>query len=257
MNKDLVSIITPTYNSLNYIADTYESIKSQQYEHWEWLITDDCSDDDTWKYLESMAKDDVKIKIFQNNINSGAAVSRNNSISHAEGEFIAFLDSDDIWLPEKLEQHVAFMNKNALDLSFTSYLLIDESGASLKRIVDAGCSGGYSYQDMLKKKATMGCCTVIVRKSAFNDTSMPLVRAGQDYALWLKLLKTGAKAVIFKRPLSKYRIVSNSLSRNKYKKALKMWHIYRKVEQLNLLKTCYAFCHYAIRALLKLNESKI
>ena len=257
MNKDLVSIITPTYNSMSYIQDTYESIKSQQYEHWEWLITDDCSADDTWEYLQNIAKDDDRIKIFQNKTNSGAANSRNNSISHAKGEFIAFLDSDDIWLPEKLAQHIAFMNKNSIDLSFTSYFLIDEKGAPLNRIVDANCRGEYSYQDMLKKKATMGCCTVIVRASAFNDLSMPLVWAGQDYALWLKLLKTGTKAVIFNNPLSQYRIVSNSLSRNKYKKALRIWQVYRETEQLNIVKASYVFCHYAVKAFLKLNEHKV
>ena len=107
---------------------------------------------------------------------------------------------------------------------------------------------------MLKKKATMGCCTVILRKNAFADISMPIIRAGQDYALWLKLLKTGKPAVIFNQPLSQYRIVSNSLSRNKYKKALKIWQVYREIEQLNIFEASYVFSHYAIRAFFKLNE---
>jgi teichuronic acid biosynthesis glycosyltransferase TuaG len=107
---------------------------------------------------------------------------------------------------------------------------------------------------MLIKKATMGCCTVVVRKNAFIDLSMPLVKAGQDYALWLKLLKTGKRATIFTEPLSKYRIVSNSLSRNKIKKAKNIWLVYRHIEKLNFFKASYVFSHYAIRAFFKLNQ---
>lgn len=253
----LVSIITPSYNSSPFIKATYESIIAQSHENWEWLITDDGSTDDSWQLLQELAQKDQRIKPLQNKVNSGAAVSRNNSIARAKGEFIAFLDSDDIWLPQKLELHLAFMEQNNADLSFTSYTLIDEQGKDLNCIIDAQNHGAYSYQDMLRKRATMGCCTVIVRKGAFGDISMPLIRAGQDYALWLKLLKTGKNAFIYNNPLSKYRIVSNSLSRNKYHKAFKIWQVYREIEQLNIFKASYVFCHYAIRALLKLNESKI
>ncbi|GAA5142150.1 glycosyltransferase family 2 protein [Thalassotalea piscium] len=250
----LVSIITPSYNSSSHIRATYESIIAQTYLNWEWLITDDCSTDESWQLIQEFAQQDNRIKPLQNAVNSGAAVSRNNSIIRSEGEFIAFLDSDDIWLPQKLELHIAFMQKNYADLSFTSYYLIDELGNTLNTVVDSKLKGAFSYNDMLLKKATMGCCTVIVRKNAFTDITMPLIRAGQDYALWLKLLKTGKNAVIYNKPLSQYRIVSNSLSRNKYKKALKIWQVYREIEQLNLLKASYVFCHYALRALLKINE---
>jgi len=250
----LVSIITPSYNSMPYIEKTYQSILAQTHTDWEWLITDDLSTDDSWALVQQFAEKDSRIKPLKNRKNSGAAVSRNNSIARANGDFIAFLDSDDIWLPEKLELHLAFMQKNNENLSFTSYSLIDEEGNDLHRVVDAKCHGAYSYMDMLKKKATMGCCTVIVRANAFADISMPLIRAGQDYALWLKLLKTGTEAVIFNKPLSQYRLVSNSLSRNKYKKAQKIWQIYREIEKLNIFKASYVFSHYAIRALLRLNE---
>jgi len=132
--------------------------------------------------------------------------------------------------------------------------LIDERSNELEVSIDSKISGAFNYEDMLKKRATMGCCTVLVRTSAFSDLSMPLIRAGQDYALWLKLLKTGKSAHIYNNPLSKYRIVSNSLSRNKFKKAKNMWQVYRNIEKLNLVKSCYVFSHYAIRALFKLNR---
>lgn len=249
----LVSIITPSFNAQQFILETYNSILSQTHKNWEWLVTDDCSSDDTWEILTTLAAKDSRIKPIQNPVNSGAAVARNNSISRASGDMLAFLDSDDLWLPEKLELHLAFMSEQQADISFTPYWLIDEQSNELRQGVDLKKQGTFSYQDMLKKKATMGCCTVLVRRQAFPDLSMPLIRAGQDYAFWLKLLKTGKEAYIFTNPQSKYRIVSNSLSRNKVKKAIKIWQVYRQIEALNIFKASYVFAHYAIRALFKLN----
>ena len=252
----IVSIITPSFNSSKFIRETHQSILNQTHKNWEWLITDDGSSDGSWDLLTQWAKEDSRIKPQLNSKNSGAAVSRNNAIKRAKGDILAFLDSDDIWLETKLERHLAFMEKNNANISFTPYYLIDETGKDLNRVIDQACSGIYNYNDMLKKRATMGCCTVMVRKSAFPDVYMPLVRAGQDYALWLKLLKSNTSAHIFNVPLSKYRIVAGSLSRNKYKKALKIWQVYREIEQLNIFKALYVFNHYAIRALFKLNETK-
>jgi len=252
-NQKLISIITPSYNAIKFIEETYLSIDKQTYSQWEWLITDDCSNDGTWEYVLSIASKDNRIKPVKNSQNSGAAVSRNNSIARAKGDFIAFLDSDDIWLPEKLSLHIDFMEQQQANISFTPYMLIDESSTDLNQQVDVNKNGAFSYQDMLIKKATMGCCTVVVRVSAFSDLSMPLIRAGQDYALWLKLLKTEQQAIIFPKVLSQYRIVSNSLSRNKIKKAYKIWQVYRDIEKLNVFKALYVFSHYAIRAFFKLN----
>jgi len=252
-NQTLISIITPSYNAMTFIEETYMSINKQTYTTWEWLVTDDCSSDGTWEYISSLALQDNRIKPIRNSYNSGAAVSRNKSIERAKGDFIAFLDSDDIWLPDKLSLHIHFMEQQHSTISFTPYSLIDESSSDLNQVIDANKEGSFSYQDMLIKKATMGCCTVIVRKAAFSDLSMPLIRAGQDYALWLKLLKTGQQAIIYPKILSRYRIVSNSLSRNKIKKAYKIWQVYRNIERLNFFKALYVFSHYAARALFKLN----
>jgi len=253
----LVSIITPSYNSEKFIVETYQSIIAQTHQQWEWLITDDCSTDDSWALICELAQNDNRIKPQQNSVNSGAPTTRNNSIARAKGEYIAFLDSDDVWLPEKLAQHLAFMVKHNSSISFTPYYLISEQSAELGFVIDSKLKDSFSYQDMLRKKATMGCCTVIVKKAAFTDLTMPLVQAGQDYALWLKLLKTGVSADIFTVPLSKYRLVGGSLSSNKVNKAKKTWFIYREVEQLNLVKSAVVFCHYAIRAFFKLNQSKL
>jgi teichuronic acid biosynthesis glycosyltransferase TuaG len=188
-----VSIITATFNSINHIELTLLSIKNQTHSNWEWIVTDDCSTDGTFEWLQEQAKLDQRICVFQNQINSGAGASRNNSLEHASGTFIAFIDSDDTWKANKLEKHLDFMGTD-IDFSFTAYGLIDEQDNTLNQTVDANNSGVFSYDDMLMKKATLGCSTVMLRQNAFQDITMPLLRTGQDYATWLKLLKTGKKS---------------------------------------------------------------
>jgi glycosyltransferase involved in cell wall biosynthesis len=245
-----ISIITATYNSSQELLETYNSIKKQSITNWEWLVTDDCSKDGTLEILQQLSVEDQRIKFFQNKENLGAAVSRNNSLSHANGTYIAFIDSDDLWLPNKLEKQLAFMG-DEVDFSFTAYGLIDEQGDTLNQTVDASQSGVFSYEDMLRKKATLGCSTVMLRSNAFQDISMPLLRTGQDYATWLKLLKTGKKAHLLNKVLTNYRIMPNSISRNKFKKAKRQWQIYREVEGIAFLKSVVCFLFYAWRAVFR------
>ncbi|WP_318432662.1 glycosyltransferase family 2 protein [Photobacterium leiognathi] len=247
----LVSIITPSYNSSDWIEKTYLSIKEQSYVNWEWLITDDCSSDNTLEIINLICSSDKRVKFFSNKVNSGAAVSRNQSLSNANGDFLAFIDSDDLWVPCKLEKQIKFMQDNSVDFSFTSYELVDENGKSLNQIVDRHEIEFVTYEDMLKKKATLGCSTVILRKSAFDDITMPLIRTGQDYGLWLKLLKTGKSAYKINEVLTQYRILPNSISRNKFKKAKRQWQIYRDIEKLPLLTSIECFCFYAYRAVFR------
>ncbi|EMU6536795.1 glycosyltransferase family 2 protein [Escherichia albertii] len=246
-----ISIVTATYNSWPYIKETYDSIVNQSYKDWEWHVTDDCSSDYTYQYLTQLADRDCRIIIHRNEINSGAAVARNKSLSQCSGDYIAFIDSDDLWKPEKLENQLNFMINNQLDFSFTGYEIIDESGKSLNKYVDINQTQPIGYEDMLKKKATLGCSTVMLRRLAFSELSMPNLRTGQDYALWLKLLKTGIRAVPYNKSLMKYRIVSSSISRNKYRKAKRQWQIYRELENLSFVKSVYCFLFYAWRAIFR------
>lgn len=153
INYGKVSIITPTYNSERFIKDTYDSLRKQTYTNWEWLVTDDCSTDSTIFILKEISAKDSRVKISSLKRNSGAAVSRNNSLSISSGDFIAFLDSDDLWEPSKLEKQLTFMqNQKNIDFSFTSYQIIDESGTPLGKIVDnTHAEQSFSYEDMLKK----------------------------------------------------------------------------------------------------------
>ncbi|HDY7922009.1 TPA: glycosyltransferase family 2 protein [Vibrio vulnificus] len=251
MNNPLVSIITPAYNCQNSFYETYISVVSQSYCKWEWIITEDHSVDETYSYLLKLSITDNRIKILRNSKNEGAAISRNNSISHSNGDFLAFIDSDDVWLPNKLESQVEFMIANNIDFSFTAYELIDEGGNKLNKTIDTHHNAPLSYADMLKKKATLGCSTVMLKKSSFVDLDMPLLRTGQDYALWLKLLKTGVDAYPITDVFTQYRILPNSISRNKYKKAKRQWEIYRSVENLALIESIICFCFYAWRAVFR------
>jgi teichuronic acid biosynthesis glycosyltransferase TuaG len=247
---ELISIITATYNSARTVEKTYESIKAQSYAEWEWLVTDDCSIDNTLEILKALSQKDSRVKVYHNSINSGAAVSRNNSLSNVRGDYIAFIDSDDLWQPNKLEKQCGFMGSN-VDFSFTGYGLINEEGDALGQTVDTHQAGAFSYEDMLKKKATLGCSTVMLRRNSFKDISMPLLRTGQDYATWLKLLKTGKYAHLLNDVLTLYRIMPNSISRNKFKKAKRQWQIYREVEELSFIKSSVCFCFYAWRAVFR------
>ena len=246
-----ISIITATYNSEEHILDTYYSIASQSFENWEWLVTDDCSSDNTLDLLYALAKKDSRVSIFSNSKNSGAAVSRNRSLSHVTGDFVAFIDSDDLWHKNKLSNQMSFMLENEIDFSFTAYELIDENGHFLGKQVDSNQIGSFSYEDMLKKKATLGCSTVMLNFSSFHDVSMPLIRTGQDYATWLKLLKSGNRAYVYSEVMTKYRIRADSISRNKLGKAIRQWSIYRDIEKLNLIKAAYCYCFYVWRAIFR------
>ncbi|HHA1479961.1 glycosyltransferase family 2 protein [Enterobacter hormaechei] len=248
---DLISIITPSYNSELFIEETYNSICSQTYDNWEWLVTDDCSSDRTWEILKKISLSNPKVKIFQNKENSGAAVSRNNSISHASGEYLAFIDSDDKWEPCKLNDQLHFMKTHDCNFCFTAYTLITEHGELLHKNIDARKTCLFvSYKDLLAKKVTLGCSTVMLKNDAFDNIRMPLIRTGQDYALWLHLLKKyNVNAVLYPKVLTSYRIVAGSISRNKLKKAIRQWSIYRNLEKINLVMSMWYFVNYAWRAI--------
>jgi teichuronic acid biosynthesis glycosyltransferase TuaG len=251
--KELVSIITPSYNSEKFISETINSIINQTYANWELLITDDYSTDNTIEIVKSYVKNDSRIKLFKLEKNSGASVARNNSINNSKGKYIAFLDSDDLWEKNKLHEQVFFMKHNNIHLSFTAYIIIDEYGNSTGKTVDLSQKGSFSYKDMLAKKATLGCSTVMLYKKTFEGLlNIPLLRTGQDYAFWLKLLKnTNQKAHILSIALTQYRINPNSISRNKLKKAKRQWSIYRNNENLNFVKSLYYFCFYTFRAIFR------
>lgn len=249
MNQaDLVSIITPSYNSKRFIEDTVKSVQNQTYTNWEMIIVDDCSNDGTREILTRLADLDDRIKVFFLNENSGAAIARNKALKEAKGKFIAFLDSDDMWHETKLEKQLAFMRNKDVAFSFTEYELMDEEGVLLNKKVEIPDS--IDYHGLLKN-TIIGCLTVMINREKTGYFEMPNIRTRQDFALWLSILKKGFTAHGLKETLSKYRVVKGSISSNKINAAKKTWYVFREVEKLNLVYSSWCFLNYSFQAIKK------
>lgn len=243
-NNPLVSVITPAYNAERFLAGTIESVQQQTYTNWEMVIVDDQSTDRTWEIAKTYADQDSRIRIYRLEKNSGAAVARNTAMKHAKGRYIAFLDSDDQWFPEKLEKQLRFMQEKDIAFSFTKYIRMDEDGTLRDNVSKAPESVGYTD---LMKHCVIGCLTVMIDREKTGDMEMVNIRTRQDYAYWLALTKKGFRAYGLPEVLAKYRIVGNSISRNKLKAAQRQWYVYRQIEKENLLRSMYYFLHYAFR----------
>lgn len=248
MNKPLVSIVTPVYNAERFLAETIKSIQNQTYKNWELLLVDDCSKDNSPSIIKEFQKDDNRIKYIKLDKNSGASVSRNTGIKNASGRFIAFVDSDDLWIPEKLEMQIDYMLKQKVGFSFTSYRYMKESGELTNKVARAPKKIDYGG---LLKNTIIGCSTVVIDRDIVGDFEMPNVRRGQDTATWLQILKKEEYAYGIENDLVNYRLVGDSLSSNKIKAIRRTWNTYRNVEKLGVFKSCYVFCFYAYNAIKK------
>lgn len=244
--EDLVSIITPCHNSSDFISQAIDSVLAQTYGNWEMIIVDDCSTDNTVEIVEEYLKKDSRIRLIRLGKNRSPAVARNRGIEEARGRYIAFLDSDDIWLPEKLEKQIAFMRENDVNLCYASYYVIDEGGSEIGIFITKEKA---TYRDLLKT-CYIGNLTAIYDAERLGKQYMEDV-GHQDYTLWLKMLKGGATARGIVEPLAKYRIRNKSISSNKIKAARWQWHIYRNVERLSLPRSVYYFAHYAYNGSIK------
>ena len=245
MKNNLVSIITPSYNSLKYINKSIESVLNQTYCEWEMIIVDDKSTDDTNKLINKYIKYDNRIRLIKLKSNSGPANARNTGIKEAKGRYIAFLDSDDIWLPQKLEKQIKFMEDNNLSVTYSSYETIDEQD---KKINFRKVKELITYSDMSKSNH-IGNLTGIYNCEKIGKFYMDDV-GHEDYTLWLKIMQRVGKTKGLKEPLAKYRILSNSISSNKLKVLKWQWYIYRNILKLNIFKSSYYFMwyiYYAIR----------
>lgn len=240
MNDKLVSVITPSYKSEKFISQTIESVLAQTYQNWEMIIVDDASPDNANKIIEQYCKEDSRIKLIKMEKNSGPAVARNRGIEEAKGKYIAFLDADDLWKPEKLEKQLTFMSNNNLVFTYSSYDLIDEEGNYLGTFFTKEY---ISYVSLLKTN-DIGCLTAIYDAEKIGKMFMPNILFVEDYGLWLQILKKIKNTIELLEPLAIYRISKDSISSNKIKAAQSRWKIYREVENLNLFQSVYYFIHY-------------
>ena len=249
MRKGLVSIITPTYNCGRFIAETIESIQAQTYTQWEMVIVDDCSTDNTKEVVDAYMTKDNRVKYYCLEKNSGAAVARTKAMELAEGEYMAFCDSDDLWTADKLEKQLAFMKANNYAFSCTAYEQIDEEGKSLGRVIKTVKKTDYNR---LLLDCPVGNSTVMYDVSKMGKFEVPNIRKRNDDALWLQMLKK--EKYIWGMPdvLMKYRIRKNSISSNKLKVIKYHWILYREIEHLSVARSVFHITYWCIIKFLKL-----
>lgn len=249
-HNNKVSIITPSYNCEKYIEKTIASVQKQTYSNWEMIIVDDYSSDDTRSIIERIAEKDDRIRILYQQENLGAAKARNLALSHIEGRFVAYLDADDLWHPQKLEKQVLFMLEHRYGFTCASYEVIADDGRSLNKFIRMPVKLdyiGFLTNNILQTVGIM-VDTVYVKK---DYLIMPDMRRRQDAATWLQILKSGVDCYGIDEILALYRRTEGSLSSNKWKAAKGVWSLYRNTEHLSLPFSWYCFVKYALLAVWK------
>ena len=251
---DLVSVIMPVYNASDTVSGSIRSVLSQTRANLELITVDDGSSDTSVSIIETIAASDPRIQLIRSEQNAGIAAARNRGILAAKGRYIAFLDSDDLWRPEKLEQQIAFMQLHQAALSATAYGIIDAKGnkAGSDRFPPAE---SMDYQKMLRGNP-LGCLTVLIdrmelEKQGFHHPlSFPIIRH-EDYALWLSITKCGIPAWGLQEVLADYRVDNASASGNKLRSAKWTYEIYRNYLGLGRLKSISCFFSYLLEAVRK------
>ncbi len=245
---NLVSIIVPVYNVEKYITETLNCVQAQTYSDWELLLVEDGSTDNTveciHRYMEKVQ--DERIHFIHLEEKGGAARARNRGLKEAKGRYIAYLDADDLWLPEKLERELAFMEDKQAAFAFTGYEFANEAGEGSGKIVRVPET--LTYKEALKN-TTIFTTTVMfdTQKIAKDLLEMPLIKS-EDTALWWKVLRNGYTAYGLDENLVKYRRVAQSLSSNKLEAVRRIWALYRKAEGMGILNSAWNFCFWAVRA---------
>lgn len=246
--EELVSIIMPAYNCGDFIGIALDSVINQSYKNWELIVVDDASTDNTAGVVDKYTKKDSRIKYHRLDKNSGAAVARNTAVKLARGKYMAFIDSDDIWFPEKLTKQISFMDENDYLATCTSYTKIDEEGKYLNKTV--GVRKKSSYDDILKK--CPGNSTVIYNAEAIGKITIPNIRKRNDYVMWLSVVKKTGMIYGIEEPLASHRIREGSLSKKKVDLVGYHWKVYRDIEELSLLKSAYLIVYWVVITLFKL-----
>ncbi len=239
-----VSVVMPTFNSRPYLEESVQSVLAQTFEDFELIVVDDASTDATWSMVSMFVRMDDRIIAERLPRNFGPAIARNRAIEKARGRYIAFLDSDDMWLPEKLETQVPFMDDNNYALSHTHYARIDAAGNQLSPQIDA--PGTLGYREMLRSNR-IGCLTAMYDTAILGKTLMPELRRRQDYGLWLEIMRRGYRAYCIPRILAVYRVRTDSVSSDKLRMLSHNWRLYRQVAKLSIVKSAYYLTWNVIR----------
>ena len=240
MERGLVSIITPMYNAQKYIEKTIQSVQEQTFLNWEMIVMDDCSTDESAKIVKCMAEKDSRIRYFCNEINVGVAETRNHAMEAANGQYFAFLDSDDLWVPDKLERQLALLEEKCCAFTYAGCDVIDENGNAIQKV-------RHVPEYITYKKLLWGnvipCLTVLIDREKTPPFQMPKI-GHEDYATWLTVFKDIGEGYGIDEVLGHYRVNRNSVSGNKLRTIKWTWNIYRNNQGINPVKSvCYLFGH--------------
>jgi teichuronic acid biosynthesis glycosyltransferase TuaG len=247
------TIITPIYNAEDFLADSLDSILNQSYQNWKAILINDNSTDGSLDIAKRYERLDSRFKVINKNESGGAAKARNLGIELAQGRFIAFLDSDDIWHPNKLEKQISFMKNNNVDFSFTAYNFISEKGVLGDFVA---VPNEVSYKTLLRGNI-IACLTAVYDTKKLGKVYMPDILKRQDFALWLKITKSGINAIGINESLAHYRLRTGSLSSTKFNTMLHTWGVYRNVEKLSVLSSLRYISSHLVGAITKRIKNKL
>ena len=248
IEKPLVSVIMPAYNAERYIEKSIRSVQRQTWPDWELIVLDDCSSDRTAEVAAGLAREDDRIRLYTNEQNLGVARTRNRGLELCRGDYVAFLDSDDAWRPEKLELQLKCARETGADLVYTSYAIVDAGGE--KKCRDFLVPADVSFEGLLRENV-IGCSTVMLSLPVLEGKGFREDFFHEDYVLWLQLLNAGRKAAGVEKVLVDYFFHEDSKAGNKGRAARKRWNIYRRYLGFSVPKSAWYFGHYALAALRK------
>lgn len=247
-HEPFVSVIMPVFNCELYIESAIRSVIGQTFRNLELIVIDDCSTDSTCSIVQRICQEEQRVRLIQNPVNMGVAKSRNRGLDICKGDYVAFLDADDIWMTNKLSLQIEKMEQENADLSFCSYGIIDDDGKLSK--------GAYIVPerityDRLLKENVIGCSTVVLSNNIANKYRFVTDLYHEDYCLWLEIIRDGYKVVGCSETLVHWRLLSGSRSFNKKRSAINRWKIYRKFLKLSFLKSLKLFLYYVINGIKK------
>lgn len=248
MGEVTVSVIMPVYNCAAYVEEAVRSVLAQTCESVEVLVIDDGSADDTFAIATRLAAEDTRVIALKNPENMGVARTRNRGLDMARGEYVAFLDGDDRWHPEKLKVQIARMQAENAALSYTSYAIVDAAGSASKATYIV--PENVTFNGLLKENV-IGCSTVMLSRAVAEKYRFATDFYHEDYCLWLDILREGYTAVGCTAPLTDWRLIQNSRSFNKKNSAKNRWRIYRGYLKLSVFRSATAFVCYAVNGVKK------
>ncbi len=234
--QPLVSIVIPVFNSEETLAQTVATVFSQTYTNWEVIFVDDCSRDGSYELCQRFVNEDKRISLYQMKENAGPGAARKLGCTKAKGDFIAFLDADDLWVAEKLDKQIHFMLTHKIDFLCSDYEQIDGQGKPLNRKIS--CREKATYRDVLLFNP-IGCSTVVIAANLLREVELTEIRKNNDFSLWLRLLKVTQYIYGLQETLAFYRVWPKSISYNKVKKIKYHWLVFREYEHFSILASAF------------------